>query len=479
MAHAAVAAESSRSLSETNPQTYITSAACDIDTADRHARSLGGPVHEHVYHDFKGMEASDLPEFRTPLHGVVGAADLLSRTSLTNEQRGFVDDLQGCGQRLLDFVNDLFAFRKWQFEENQRTTIATLTASAPPASLVTLPVDPDLGSCFLLDHFDHNLDIPETPVPADDTTPSANRRADFPMSSRFRMRPQEEDGVNHRNEAAGYHSNMNAILRRSTEHAGPPLLNPISPCRGCPSPARTTPPSTVGITTTTVHTTIFASSSSISTIPKPHITPLMSTSISTSTCTSTSTSPWHPPSISPRTPPRSPRFESQLVRPVRSRTESVSVISHARMNSVGLTSGGSLGGGQTDRPRKVMVVEDNQINTMLLTKMLDRLKYTWDVYENGREAVDAIVNEGRQFDVIIMDIRMPVMDGIEAMQLIRQHYDDQHQRDVEETTEDGLDGDMFFDLEACEPVIIASTANLTSETHRYIDAGFDVSTPSR
>ena len=70
---------------------------------------------------------------------------------------------------------------------------------------------------------------------------------------------------------------------------------------------------------------------------------------------------------------------------------------------------------------KILIVEDHFINRFVLQKML--LKYgECDVTVNGKEAVDAFtiaLEEGAPYDVIFLDIMMPVMDGREALEIIR------------------------------------------------------------
>jgi CheY-like chemotaxis protein/HPt (histidine-containing phosphotransfer) domain-containing protein len=66
----------------------------------------------------------------------------------------------------------------------------------------------------------------------------------------------------------------------------------------------------------------------------------------------------------------------------------------------------------------VLVAEDNQTNRKVLISMLERWGYRIDLAENGQEAVDRVTN-GAAPDLILMDVQMPVMGGIEATERIR------------------------------------------------------------
>ncbi len=66
---------------------------------------------------------------------------------------------------------------------------------------------------------------------------------------------------------------------------------------------------------------------------------------------------------------------------------------------------------------RVLVVEDNPTNRIIATKMLSMLGADVETANDGAEGVAAV--ERAHFDLVFMDIQMPVMDGIEATSLIR------------------------------------------------------------
>jgi signal transduction histidine kinase/CheY-like chemotaxis protein len=70
------------------------------------------------------------------------------------------------------------------------------------------------------------------------------------------------------------------------------------------------------------------------------------------------------------------------------------------------------------RPRRVLLVEDNPVNQKVALELLGRRGHSVEVARNGAEAVDAVAREF--FDVVLMDVHMPVMDGLTATRIIRE-----------------------------------------------------------
>jgi PAS domain S-box-containing protein len=69
------------------------------------------------------------------------------------------------------------------------------------------------------------------------------------------------------------------------------------------------------------------------------------------------------------------------------------------------------------KPMRILVAEDNPSNQRVLVEMLKRLGYRADAVADGREVIQAL--ERQDYDLVLMDIKMPEMDGITATQVIR------------------------------------------------------------
>jgi CheY-like chemotaxis protein len=77
-----------------------------------------------------------------------------------------------------------------------------------------------------------------------------------------------------------------------------------------------------------------------------------------------------------------------------------------------------------EKRRKVLVVEDDLINRMYLMRFLEKKEYYATSAENGEKALQALRQE--DFDCVLMDVQMPIMDGLETTTMIRNSPDFKH-----------------------------------------------------
>ncbi|XP_052210719.1 probable histidine kinase 1 [Diospyros lotus] len=118
----------------------------------------------------------------------------------------------------------------------------------------------------------------------------------------------------------------------------------------------------------------------------------------------------------------------------------------------------------TLKPR-ILLVDDNKINVMVAQSMMKRLGHSIDVVNNGVEAVHAV--QRCSYDLILMDVCMPVMNGLEATRLIRSfeetgNWDAAVKAGVEQTMPQNLHQE--YDLSRKRTPIISMTANALSES---------------
>jgi two-component system, sensor histidine kinase and response regulator len=106
--------------------------------------------------------------------------------------------------------------------------------------------------------------------------------------------------------------------------------------------------------------------------------------------------------------------------------------------------------GSTGRSLSVLVAEDNMINQRLLGGILKALGHQSVVVGDGDKALQCLAK--LQFDVVLMDVMMPVMDGLEALAAIRAQ---------EQGTEKHL------------PIIMATAHNEPEEREKFKNAGAD------
>jgi signal transduction histidine kinase/DNA-binding response OmpR family regulator/HPt (histidine-containing phosphotransfer) domain-containing protein len=96
-------------------------------------------------------------------------------------------------------------------------------------------------------------------------------------------------------------------------------------------------------------------------------------------------------------------------------------------------------------PLRILLTEDNAVNQKLALRLLEKMGYGADVAGNGLEAIESV--QRQTYDVILMDVQMPEMDGLEATRQIIKRWGEERPRIVAMTA-DAMQGDRERCLEA-------------------------------
>ncbi len=121
-----------------------------------------------------------------------------------------------------------------------------------------------------------------------------------------------------------------------------------------------------------------------------------------------------------------------------------------------------------DHPLHILVAEDNAVNQKVALRLLERLGYRANIASNGIETLNAC--KIQSYDVILMDIQMPEMDGIEATHQLRAMLDPQYQPRVVAMTAHAMQGDREWLLQEgmddyiTKPVRIEELARVLKQT---------------
>src|SRR5437016_8827234 len=94
-------------------------------------------------------------------------------------------------------------------------------------------------------------------------------------------------------------------------------------------------------------------------------------------------------------------------------------------------------------PLLILLAEDNVVNQKLALRILQQMGYRVDLASNGIEAIESV--ERQTYDVVLMDVQMPEMDGMQAAQTITTRWPAQRRPRIVAMTANAMQGDR----EAC------------------------------
>ncbi len=299
-------------------------------------------------------------EIRTPLNGVLGIISLLEDTELSDHQRGLLSTAAESGEHLLEVVNDILDFSKIE--------AGKMELNIEPMNLVSVlnQVPATFGAAAAKKNLSLNLQIPDS-VPASIEGDAMRLRQVIYnlVSNAIKFTHQGDVAIRLELEEENYRISVQDSGVGMTPEQQEVVFNAFDQADS--SVTRNYGGTGLGLSIT--HKLIDLMQGTIQLDSEPGVGSCFTVRL-----------------------PLSPSDTPVAIQPLLQEDVTFS--------------------GQT-----VLLVEDNMVNQTIAIHMLEKLNLAVELCVNGREAVE--ITRHQRFDAILMDVQMPVMDGLEATRLIR------------------------------------------------------------
>ena len=135
-------------------------------------------------------------------------------------------------------------------------------------------------------------------------------------------------------------------------------------------------------------------------------------------------------------------------------------------------------------PLRILLAEDNVVNQKLALRLLQQMGYRADLASNGIEAVECIARQS--YDVVLMDVQMPEMDGLEATRAVLKRWPEASQRPrIVAMTANAMQGDREECLAAgmddyvTKPIRVDALVQALLQVQAQVPAGAAQPSPAR